>query len=38
MFYLGVFIGDLVSSPAAAGDLLDHQFPEDRTEHGGFFG
>lgn len=29
--YLGVFIGDLVSSPAAGGDLLDHRFPAIRT-------
>lgn len=29
--YLGVFIGDLVSSSAAAGHLLDHQLPERRT-------
>lgn len=30
--YLGIFIGDLVSSPAAASDLLDHQLSVRRQE------
>lgn len=30
--YLGIFIGDLVSSPAAAGDLLDHQLSVNKWE------